>query len=162
MPTFDVVSTVDLQEVDNAVNQARKELNTRYDFKNSKSQIDLEKDSIILLADDSMKLKAITEILDQKMSKRGISIRSLKYQEVEKASGEMVRQKVLIQQGIPVDEGKKIVKLIKDKKLKKIQAQIQGEQLRITGPKKDDLQEVIQLLKTEVLDLDLQFVNFRD
>lgn len=162
MPSFDVVSTVDLQEVDNAVNQARKELNTRYDFKNSKSEIQWQSDTITLIADDAMKLKAITEILDQKMVKRGISVRSLNYQEIEKASGDLLRQKVLIQQGISTEKGKNIVKILKDKKLKKIQAQIQGDQVRVTGPKRDDLQEVIRILKEEVQDMDLQFVNFRD
>lgn len=162
MPTFDVVSTVDLQEVDNAVNQARKELNTRYDLKNSKSSIEQDKESITIEAEDSMKLKALSEILDQKIVKRGISVRSLDYKEAEKASGDAIRQKIVIKQGISTDDGKKIVKLIKDQKLKKVQAQIQGDQLRISGPKKDDLQAVMELLRTEVTDLDLQFINFRD
>ncbi|MCL4139593.1 UNVERIFIED_CONTAM: hypothetical protein GTU68_024745 [Idotea baltica] len=162
MPTFDVVSTVDLQEVDNAVNQARKELNTRYDFKGSKSKIEHENDAITLVADDSMKLKAVVEIISQKMTKRGVSTRSLDFKEVEKASGDIVRQKVMIKQGISTENGKRIVKVIKDKKLKKIQAQIQGDQVRVSGPKRDDLQGVIELLKESVTDLDLQFVNFRD
>lgn len=162
MPTFDVVSNVDLQEVDNAVNQARKELNTRYDFKGSKSQIKHENDTITLIADDKMKLKAITEIINQKMSKRGISPRSLTFKEPEEATGDTIRQSVMIQQGISVDNGRRIVKIIKEKKLKKIQAQIQGEQVRVSGPKRDDLQGVIELLKESVTDLDLQFVNFRD
>ncbi len=162
MPTFDVVSTVDMQEVDNAVNQARKELNTRYDFRNSKSKIDWEKEEITIHADDEMKLKAITEILNQKMTKRGISPRSLDYKESEKASGDAVRQKVIIKQGISTDDGRKIVKLIKELGIKKVQAQIQDEQVRVSGPKRDDLQAVIQMLKEKVTTLDLQFVNFRD
>ena len=162
MPTFDVVSTVDLQEVDNAVNQARKELNTRYDFKNSKSEIKHENDVITLIADDSMKLKALVEILSQKMTKRGISTRSLDYQALEQAGGDLIRQKVTIKQGISTENGKRIVKVIKDKKIKKVQAQIQGEQVRVSGPKRDDLQGVIEVLKENINDLDLQFVNFRD
>ena len=162
MPTFDVVSTVDLQEVDNAVNQARKELNTRYDFKNSKSEIKHENDVITLVADDSMKLKALSEILSQKMTKRGISTRSLDYKAPEQAGGDLIRQKVTIKQGISTENGKRIVKVIKDKKIKKVQAQIQGEQVRVSGPKRDDLQGVIEILKENINDLDLQFVNFRD
>ena len=162
MPTFDVVSTVDMQEVDNAVNQACKEIGTRYDFKNSKSKIEREEEKITLWADDKMKLQAITDILNQKMIKRGISVRSLDYKEAETASGDMLRQTVLIKQGISTEQGKKIVKLIKDQKMKKIQAQIQADQVRVSGPKRDTLQEVITLLKDKVEDLDLQFVNFRD
>lgn len=162
MPTFDVVSTVDMQEVDNAVNQARKEINTRYDFKNSKSKIDFENEAITLLADDKMKLQALTDVLNQKMVKRGIGVKSLDYKEPETATGDMLRQKVIIKQGISTDEGKRIVKLIKEQKLKKVQASIQQDQVRVSGPKRDDLQEVIQLLKEKVTNLELQFVNFRD
>lgn len=162
MPTFDVVSKVNMQEVDNAVNQARKEISTRYDFKDSKSKIDYDEESITLLADDSMKLKAITEILNQKMTKRGISVRSLEYKDAEPASGDMIRQSVIIKQGISTDDGRKIVKLIKEMGVKKVQAQIQDDQIRVTGPKRDDLQEVIGMLKQKATDWDLQFVNFRD
>jgi cyclic-di-GMP-binding protein len=162
MPSFDVVSNVDMQEVDNAVNQVKKELLTRYDFKGSKSEVTLEKDSINLLADDSLKLKAINEMLNQKMSKRGISPKSLDYKEPEKASGDTIRQKVEIKQGISTEEGKKIIKLIKELNIKKVQGQIQDEQVRVSGPKRDDLQAVIQMLKEKVTTLDLQFLNFRD
>jgi hypothetical protein len=161
MPAFDVVSEVDAQEIDNAVNQARKEIGTRYDFKGSKSKIEHDQNKITLIGDDSMKLKAIQEILNQKMVKRGIAVRSLDYKEVESMGGDLLRQIVEIKQGITTEEGKKIIKLIKEKKLKKIQAQIQNDQVRITGPKRDDLQNVISILKEEV-DLELQFVNFRD
>ncbi|MCC6220188.1 MAG: YajQ family cyclic di-GMP-binding protein [Deltaproteobacteria bacterium] len=163
MPSFDVVSEVDMQEVDNAVNQAKKELENRYDFRNSKSSIELDKTSgITIAADDDMKLKAIKEILNQKATKRGISVRSLDYQEPEKASSGSVRQLVKIRRGISQDDARKIVKLIKDEKLKKVQAQIQQEQVRVIGPKKDDLQEVIALLREKIDSLDLQFVNFKD
>jgi len=161
MPSFDVVSTIDLQEVDNAVNQVKKEITTRYDFKGAKSSIEYDKEKITILADDNMKLKAIQEILAQKLVKRGIGLRSLEYKEPEKASGDALRQLVILKQGISTDDGRKIVKLIKDQKLKKVQGQIQQDQVRISAPKKDDLQKVISLLKAEI-DLELQFVNFRD
>ncbi len=161
MPSFDVVSEVDMQEVDNAVNQAKKEIQTRYDFRGSNSKLELEDNTLTLHAEDSMKLKAMTQILSEKMAKRGIGLKSLKFSDPEKAGGDTLRQKVEILQGIKTEDGKKIVKLIKDQKLKKVQAQIQQEQVRVTGPKRDDLQNVISLLK-EKIDLELQFTNFRD
>ena len=161
MPTFDVVSEVDMQEVDNAINQARKEISTRYDFKGSSSSIEWEKTTITLNADDKMKLSALEEILKQKLSKRGIGPRALDFKEPEKSSGDGLRQLVEIRQGIAIEDARKIVKLIKDKKLKKVQAQIQSDQVRVSGPKRDDLQGVIAILKEEV-DLELQFINFRD
>ena len=161
MPSFDVVSKVDMQEVDNAVNQTKREIENRYDFRGSKSKVELDNDSITITADDDMKLKAMQEILSQKCSKRGVSVRSLDFKEPEKAGGMMLRQKIMIKQGISQDDGRLIVKTIKDAGLKKIQAQIQQDQVRVTGPKRDDLQAVIQLLK-ENIKLDLQFVNFKD
>lgn len=161
MPSFDVVSRVDMQEVDNAVNQARKEIATRYDFRSGKSEIQFDKKAITLIAEDKMRLEAMVEILNQKMVKRGIGIRSLDYKEPEGASGMMLRQTVELKQGISTDDGRKIVKTIKDAKLKKIQAQIQDDQVRVTAPKRDDLQEAIKLLKAEI-ELELQFVNFKD
>ena len=161
MPSFDIVSTVNMQEVDNAVNQARKEISTRYDFKDSKSRIDFDKENLTLLADDNMRLRSITEILNQKLAKRGIGLRSLDYQEPEKAGGDMLRQQVVIKQGISTEDARKIVKLIKDASLKKVQAQIQQDQVRVSGPKRDDLQQVIKLVKEKV-DLELQFINYRD
>jgi uncharacterized protein YajQ (UPF0234 family) len=165
MPSFDVVSKVDMQEVDNAVNQVRKEISTRYDFRNSKSTIDFDKtpnkEVITLFADDKMKLTAITDMLNQKMVKRGVGVRALDYQEEEQAMGGAIRQKVLIKQGIKTEDGKKITKLIKELGLKKVNGQIQQEQVRVNGPSRDDLQAVIRALK-EKIELELQFVNFKD
>lgn len=161
MPSFDVVSRVDMQEIDNAVNQSKKEIETRYDFRGGKCGIELEKESMTLTADDKMKLSAVVDILKQKVVKRGVGIRALDFKDPEDASMGSLRQKVLIRQGISQDDGKKIVKVIKDAKLAKIQAQIQQDQVRVTGPKKDSLQEVIALLKDKV-ELELQFVNFKD
>lgn len=164
MPSFDIVSEVNLQEVDNAINQVRKEIGTRYDFKGSIAEIKFtEKDSKLeILADDKMKLQALVEILNQKMSKRGISLKSLDYKDPEKASGDALRQTVILKQGISTDDGRKLVKKIKELPVKKVQAQIQDDQVRVTAPKRDDLQEVIQALKASVDDIDLQFTNFRD
>lgn len=161
MPSFDVVSKVDMQEVDNAVNQARKEIGTRYDFRGTKCEIQFDKKSITLLADDKMKLQAMTEILNQRMSKRGISVRSLDFKDPEDSLGGSLRQLIEIKQGISTEDGKKICKLIKDKGFKKVSAQIQQDQVRVTGPKRDDLQSVIATLKSDI-PLDLQFVNFKD
>ena len=160
MPTFDIVSKVDMQEVDNAVNQAKKEIAQRYDFKGSKSEITLEKDSITVLGDDDYKLQAVIDILQSKIIKRGISLKSLDYGNKAEASGQMMRQVVGIKQGISKEKGKEINKIIKDTKMK-VQSQIQDDQVRVTAKKIDDLQEVIQLLKGKDLDVDLQFVNMR-
>lgn len=160
MPSFDIVSKVDMQEVDNAVNQAKKEISQRYDFKGSKSEIDLKENTITLLADDDYKLKAVIDILQSKILKRNISLKSLDYGKEEPASGGMVRQVINIKQGIATEKGKEINKIIKDTKMK-VQSQIQGDQVRVTGKKIDDLQEVIQLLKSKDLGVDLQFVNMR-
>ncbi len=162
MPSFDVVSKVDMQEVDNAVNQTRKEIETRYDFRGSKSKIEFDKEQIVLHADDDMKLKAITDMLNQKIVKRGVGVRALDYKEPDKGTGGIIRQTVLIKQGISQEDGKSIIKIIKNLPQKKVQAQIQDDQVRVTGPKRDDLQSVIAALKEEVKNIDLQFVNFRD
>lgn len=161
MPSFDVVSKVDMQEVDNAINQARKEIDTRYDFRGAKCEIEFDKKAIVLRASDKMKLQAMTEILNQKMSKRGVGVRSLDFKEPEAGTGDSLRQTIEIKQGISTDDAKKIVKLIKEQGLKKVQAQIQGDQVRVTGPKRDDLQAAIAVMKQGV-DLELQFVNFKD
>lgn len=161
MPSFDAVSKVDMQEIDNAINQAKKEIATRYDFRSGKSQIEFDKNEIILIAEDKMKLQAMTEILNQKMIKRGIGLRSLDYKEAETATGGSLRQTVQIKQGISTEDAKKISKLVKELNLKKVQAQIQGDQVRVTGPKRDDLQEVIGMLKSQA-EVELQFVNFKD
>ena len=160
MPSFDIVSKVNMQEVDNAVNQTVKEIAQRYDFKGSKSEITLEKESLKILADDDFRLKAIIDILQSKFIKRGVSIKSLQHGKAEAASGGMVRQIITIQQGISKEKGKEIIALIKETKLK-VQGQIQDDQVRVTGKNIDDLQEVIQLLKGKDLGVEMQFVNFR-
>ena len=161
MPSFDIVSNVDMQEVDNAVNQTVKEIKQRYDFKGSKSEISQEKDSVKILADDDFKLKAVIDILQSKFIKRGISIKSLQYGKAEPASGGMTRQIITVQQGISKEKGKEIIALIKESKLK-VQGQIQEDQVRVTGKNRDDLQSVIQLLKGKDLDIEMQYVNFRE
>ena len=160
MPSFDVVSVVNMQEVDNAVNQTLKEIAQRYDFKGSKSEVTLEKDTIKVLADDDFRLKAIIDILQSKFIKRGISVKALQYGKAEPASGGMVRQIITIQQGISKEKGKELNAIIKETKLK-VQSQIQEDQLRVTGKNIDDLQEIIGLLKGKDLGVELQFVNFR-
>lgn len=160
--SFDIVSKVDMQEVKNAVNQAQREIEQRFDFKGSKSSIELnEKEAKIdLVSDDDFKLRNVTDILDAKLVKRGISLKSVKYGQVEPAGGGTVRQEAEIQQGIPQEKAKEISKMIRDTKLK-VTAQIQGDQLRVSGAKKDDLQTVMTLLKEKDLGLDLQFINYR-
>lgn len=160
MPSFDIVSKVDMQEVDNAVNQTKKEIAQRYDFKGSKSEITLENDSITVLGDDDYKLTAVIDILQSKIIKRGISLKALDYGKKAEASGQMMRQVIGIKQGISKEKGKEINKIIKDSKLK-VQSQLQEDQVRVTGKKIDDLQEVITLLKGKELDVELQFVNMR-
>jgi cyclic-di-GMP-binding protein len=160
MPSFDIVSKVDMQEVDNAVNQTIKEIAQRYDFKKSKSEVSLEKESVKILADDDFRLKAIIEILQSKFIKRGISVKALQYGNVDSASGGMVRQIITIQQGISKEKGKEIIAQIKETKLK-IQGQIQDDQVRVTGKNIDDLQEIIALLKGKDLGVEMQFINFR-
>lgn len=161
MPSFDIVSKVDLQEVDNAVNQASKEIAQRYDFKGSKSELTQEKDQIKILADDDYKLKAVIDVLQSKLIKRAIPIKALDYGKLEQASGGMVRQIITIQQGISKEKGKEIVAAIKESKLK-VQGQIQDDQVRVTGKNRDDLQATIQFLKGKDMDIEMQFTNFRD
>jgi uncharacterized protein YajQ (UPF0234 family) len=163
MPSFDVVSKVDMQEVDNAINQAIKELQNRYDLRNGKCTIEFDKKSIKLVADSEMHLESLRQILKERMVKRGVGVKALDFKDPESAAGMSMRQLVEIKQGISQDDGRKIVKLIKEANLKKIQAQIQQEQVRVTGPKKDDLQGVMQLLKsTKDVEIEMQFVNFKD
>jgi uncharacterized protein YajQ (UPF0234 family) len=161
MPSFDIVSKVDMQEVDNAVNQAIKEIGQRYDFKGSKCQITPEKDSVKILADDDYKLKAVVDVLQSKFLKRNISIKALQYGKVEPASGGMVRQIISVQQGISKEKAKDIITAIKESKLK-VQAQIQDDQVRVIGKNRDDLQDAIQLLKGKDMDVEMQFTNFRE
>ncbi len=161
MPSFDIVSKVDMQEVDNAVNQAIKEIGQRYDFKGSKCQITPEKDSVKILADDDYKLKAVVDVLQSKFLKRNISIKALQYGKVEPASGGMVRQIISVQQGISKEKARDIITAIKESKLK-VQAQIQDDQVRVIGKNRDDLQDAIQLLKGKDMDVEMQFTNFRE
>ncbi len=160
MPSFDIVSKVEMQEVDNAVNQTIKEIIQRYDFKGSKSEVTQEKEGIKILTEDDFRLKAIVDILQSKFLKRGLSLKSLQYGKVEPASGSMVRQQITIQQGISKEKAKEIIAVIKESKLK-VQAQIQDDQVRVTGKNIDDLQEVIQLLKGKNIEVEMQFINFR-
>ena len=161
MPSFDVVSQVDMQEIDNAVNQTRKEVAQRYDFKDTNTQIELEKDEIRIQSTDDYKVKAVVEVLQSKMARRQVPLKALVYGAIEPASGGRAKQTVTVQQGIATEKARVIVKMIKDAKLK-VQAQIQGDQVRVSGKNRDDLQRAIQLLKQEELDVALQFVNFRD
>jgi cyclic-di-GMP-binding protein len=160
--SFDLVSKVDIQEVRNAIDQATKEVKARFDLKDSKSEIKLEEeDKVLQLASENeYKLKAVVEILQQKMVKRGIPLKNLEYGKVEPASGSSVRQKITLQQGIPSEKAKEIVRVIKDSK-KKVQATIQGDTVRITGKDRDTLQEVIALLKGKDFGIDMQFTNYR-
>ncbi|PQL19321.1 YajQ family cyclic di-GMP-binding protein [Veillonella denticariosi JCM 15641] len=158
--SFDVVSEVDMQEVDNAVNQAKKEIGTRYDFRGSKAEIILEGDTIKIVGDDEYKLNAIIDVLKGKMVKRNVAIKNLDYGKVEPAAGATVRQVITIKKGITKENAKEVVKAIKNMKLK-VQASIQEDQVRVSGKDKDDLQAVIQMLKQLDIPVELQFVNFR-
>ena len=161
MPSFDIVSKVDSQEVDNAVNQSKKEISQRYDFKGSKCSLEVKDGTIVIIADDDFKLKSVIDILQTKAIRRGISLKALDFGNVEDASGSLVRQVVTIRQGISKELGKKINKMIKKAGIR-VQSQIQDDQLRVSGKKIDDLQAVIQMLKEEDLEVDLQFVNMRN
>ena len=158
--SFDIVSKVDMQEVDNAVNQSKKEIAQRFDFRGSKSEISADNDEVKILADDDYKLKSVIDILQSKLFKRGISIKNLEYGKIEDASQGMVRQIIKIKQGIDTELAKKIVKDIKGTKIK-VQAQIMDDQVRVSGKNRDDLQETIAFIKDQNYDLDLQFTNFR-
>jgi uncharacterized protein YajQ (UPF0234 family) len=158
--SFDVVSKVDLQEVSNAIQQALKEVHTRFDLKDSKSNIEQEKDAIVLHSADEYKLKAVNDILQQKLVKRGVSLKALTYGPVEPAAGGTSKRRATLQQGIAIEKAREIVKLVKDSK-KKAQASIQGDLVRISGKDRDTLQEVIQLLKQHDFGIDLQFINYR-
>ncbi|WP_028595513.1 YajQ family cyclic di-GMP-binding protein [Paenibacillus assamensis] len=158
--SFDIVSKTDLQEVNNAITQAEREIATRFDFKGSKSAMTLEKEELVLVSDDDYKLKSLIDILESKLIKRGVSIKNMDFGKVEPASGGTVRQRVRLKQGIEQDVSKKINVLIRDSKLK-VKSQIQGDQLRVTGKNKDDLQAVMKLLREANLPLDLQFTNYR-
>jgi hypothetical protein len=161
--SFDVTSNVDLQEVDNALNQARKEVAQRYDFKGSKASIDFsEKElKLVLVADDEFKLNALWEIVSTRLVRRNVPVKNLTRGPAQPAANSTVRQEVALQQGIPTEKARDIVKFIKDSKLKKVQAAIQGDQLRLSSASKDDLQEVMRLLREQDFGVALQFGNYR-
>jgi hypothetical protein len=161
MPSFDVVSKVDLSEVDNALAGMKREIGQRFDFKGSKCSIERNEGLLTLLADDNLKLKQMHELLQGWLARRKIDVKALDYGEPQKASGNALRQEVTIQQGIGGDIAKQIVKAIKDAKLK-VQAQIQGDELRVSGKNRDDLQKAIQLVRAMTLEQPVQFVNFRE
>jgi len=159
--TFDIVSKIDLQEVSNAIQQALKEIHTRFDLKDSKSRIELEgKDAIVLHSIDEFKLKAVNDVFQQKLVKRGVPLKGLTYGPVEAAAGSMAKQRITMQQGIPIEKAREIVKLIKNTK-KKVNASIQGDLVRISGKDRDTLQEIIALLRQQDFGIDMQFTNYR-
>jgi len=159
--TFDIVSKIDLQEVSNAIQNALKEIHTRFDLKGSHSNITLEgKDAIILASADDYKVKAVNEILQAKLVKRGVPLKGLSYGAIEPAASSTVRQRITLQQGIPVEKARDIVKTIKDSK-KKVQVSIQGDLVRVSGKDRDTLQDIIALLKQKDFGIDMQFTNYR-
>jgi uncharacterized protein YajQ (UPF0234 family) len=161
--SFDITSTVDLQEVDNAVNQARKELAQRYDFKGSKAAIDFKRSEnlIELVADDNFKMEAVWDILQTRMVRRSVPVKNLSISETEPIAGGLVKRVVTLTQGIPIERAKEIVQFLKDRKLKKVQASIQGDQVRVSSPSKDELQTAIHLLREGDFGVALQFGNYR-
>ncbi len=163
LASFDVTSGVDLQEVDNAVNQARKEVAQRYDFKGSRAAIELSRaeNTITLTADDDFKMNALWEILQGRLVRRGVPVKNLTPGEIERAANDTVRRVVTLQQGIPADAAREIVKFLKDRKLKKVQAAVQADQVRISSPSKDELQEAMRLLREQDFGIALQFGNYR-
>ena len=161
MPSFDIVSQVNQQEVKNALEQANKEIQNRYDFKGSDARIEQDELVLTVFADDEFKLGQVTDVLRQRMAKRNIDVRCLELGAVEKISGDKAKRLVTVKTGIAQEKAKQIQKLIKDSKLK-VQGSIQGDLVRISGAKKDDLQAAIQLVRQQVTDLPLQFINFRD
>jgi uncharacterized protein YajQ (UPF0234 family) len=161
MPSFDTVSRVDLQEIDNALNQTRKEVAQRYDLKDSKTEILWDQKDITITSADDFKVKAVVDVLQSKLAKRNVPIKNLDYGVIESALGGRARQKITVQQGIETDKAREIVKLIKSSGVK-VQAQIMDDEVRVSGKKRDDLQEVMALLRGADLGLAVQFVNFRD
>ncbi len=162
--SFDVTSTVNLQEVDNAVNQARKEVAQRYDFKGSKAVIDFDRveGTLTLTADDEFKMQSLWEVVQARLVKRNVPVKNLRPGPIERGANDTVRRVLTLQQGIPSDTSRQIVKFLKDRKLKKVQAAIQGDQLRISSPSKDELQQVIRMLREEDFGIALQFGNYRE
>jgi hypothetical protein len=162
MPTFDVVSELDMQEVRNAVDQASREVSTRFDFKNTDSSIELKDTTIELATESESRLTALTQVLEEKMVKRQVSLKALSYGKVEEAAKGTVRQVVTLNSGISTEKGKEIGKFLKDLGLKGVSHQIQGDQLRVNGKKRDDLQAAIAAMKEHDFGVPLQFTNFRD
>jgi uncharacterized protein YajQ (UPF0234 family) len=159
--TFDIVSKIDLQEVSNAIQQALKEVHTRFDLKDSKSKIELEgKDAIVLHSIDEFKLKAVNDVFQQKLVKRGVPLKGLTYGVIESSLGGVAKQRITMQQGIPIEKAREIVKLIKTSK-KKVQASIQGDLVRVSGKDRDTLQEIMGLLRQQEFGIDMQFTNYR-
>jgi uncharacterized protein YajQ (UPF0234 family) len=159
--TFDIVSKVDLQEVTNAINQALKEVHTRFDLKDSKSNIEFDgKEAITLTSADEYKIKAVNDVLQTKLVKRGVPLKALNYGTIEPAASSTVRQKITMQQGIPTEKAREIVKEIKNSK-KKVQASIQGDLVRVSGKDRDTLQEIIAMLRQRDFGIDMQFTNYR-
>ena len=158
--SFDIVSKVDLQEVRNAIAQAMKEITTRFDLKGSGSDVSLGEQELVLTSADEFKLKAVRDVLEARLVKRGVPLKALSFGKVEQALSGSVRQKVALQQGIPIEQAREIVKLVKQMKLK-VQAAIQGEQVRISAKSRDDLQSVMRVLKEQDLGIDMQFTNYR-
>jgi uncharacterized protein YajQ (UPF0234 family) len=161
MPSFDIVSEADQVEVNNAIDQTNKEVSTRFDFKGSDARVEHKEKVLTLHADDEFKLSQVTDILTAKLTKRGVDIRSLKYGDVEKVSGNKVKQTITVRTGVEQELSKKIVKLLKDSKLK-VQGSIQGDAVRVSSAKRDELQSAIALVKKSITDFPLQFNNFRD
>ena len=161
MPSFDIVSDVNRQEVKNAIEQTNKEIANRYDFKGSDARVEQADLALTVFADDEFKLGQVMDVLRQRLTKRNVDVRTLELGAVTKISGDKVKQPVTVKVGIPVERGKTLQKLLKDAKLK-VQAAIQGEAVRVSGAKKDDLQAAIQLVRKSVTDLPIQFINFRD
>ena len=161
--SFDVTSTIEMPEVDNAVNQARKEIGQRFDFKGSVAAIDLDQkaNTLTLTAEDNFKIESVWDVLQTRLIKRNVAVKNLKRGDIEPAAGSTVRQVITLQQGIPIEAAKEIVKYLKDQKLKKVQASIQGDQVRITSPSKDDLQGAMQALRAHDFGVALQFGNYR-
>jgi uncharacterized protein YajQ (UPF0234 family) len=163
LASFDITSTIDLQEVDNAVNQARKEIAQRYDFKGSRAAIDLNRgeNTLTLTADDDFKMNALWEIVQTRLIRRGVPVKNLTPGTIERAANDTVRRLVTLQQGIPTEAAKKIVQFLKDRKLKKVTAAIQADQVRVSSASKDELQEAMRLLREQDFGVALQFGNYR-
>jgi cyclic-di-GMP-binding protein len=164
LDSFDITSPVDLQEVDNALNQARKEIGQRYDFKGARADIDFDRGehTITIVADDNFKMEAIWDVIQTRLVRRNVPVKNLKPGEIEPAGAGTVRRVITLQQGIPTDASREIVKFLKDQKLKKVTVAIQAEQVRVSSPSKDELQDAMRVLRGHDFGVELQFENYRD